>query len=214
MSDQVRFMRNEVNRLQEENKALKEEVASLRHYVTSLANLMEAVDEMDVNAEVMALLGRILQNAMVLIEAEDASLLVSDDETGELVFVLAYGYVPQANLVGVRVPAGKGIAGWVAQHRKPVIVHNAPSDARFYSHIDASTQHKTNTILAVPIMTQNRVLGVIEALNKRGSALFNETDQVLLSLLCRFAGEVLLHIVERDEAGTQPSPETETPPSS
>jgi Nif-specific regulatory protein len=180
---------------------------SLRHYVASLADLMEAVEEMDVNAEVMPLLGHILQNAMVLIEAEDASLLVTDDETGELVFVLAYGRVPQADLVGVRVPAGKGIAGWVAQHRKPVIVHNAPSDVRFYSDIDMSTQHKTNTILAVPIMTQNRVLGVIEALNKKGDALFNETDQVLLSLLCRFAGEVLLHVVERDEAETQTSPE-------
>ncbi len=208
MSDTNRYMKNEISRLQEENKTLKEEVLSLRQYLTSLTQLMHAVEQMDINAEVMSLLGRILQNAMAMIYAQDASLLVQDDETGELVFVLSYGRVPQNELVGVRVPPGKGIAGWVAQHRKPVVVHNAPSDQRFYAGIDARTQQSTTSILAVPIMTQNRVLGVIEALNKRDGALFNETDQVLLSLLCRFAGEVLLRIVERGEVEqSQPAPE-------
>lgn len=214
MSDQIRYMKSELGRLQEENKALKEEVVSLRHYLTALDQVMLAIEEMSPNVEIMPLLGRILQRAIRVIDAEDGSLLVLDEETGELEFVLTHGQVPEQNLIGVRIPPGKGIAGWVAHHKKPVVAHNAPSDHRFYSGIDSSLQYNTHSILAVPIMAHGRVLGVIEALNKRDGALFNETDQVLLSLLCRFAGDVLLRIVEREEGSRTAEAEPVVPSTS
>src|SRR5438046_555872 len=117
MSDQSRYFKQEVARLQEENQELKEEVLSLRQYLDSLNALMEAIDEIDPNAEFIPMLDKVLFNALGVIDAEAGSLLVLDEDTQELAFVLAHGTVPQENLVGLRIPPGKGIAGWVAAHR-------------------------------------------------------------------------------------------------
>lgn len=199
MSDYGRYIQQEVNRLQEENRELREEVISLRQYIDSIQSLMEAVEEIDPKSEIMPLLDRILYNAMAVINASDGSLLVTDDETGELVFVLAHGRVKTEDIVGQRIPPGKGIAGWVAKNKKPTIVNNTRTDDRFYSRLDEKLSFETRSIVAAPIVGGNRVLGVIEVLNKKDGKPFNQTDQTLLQLLCRFAGEILNIMIQQDE---------------
>jgi signal transduction protein with GAF and PtsI domain len=199
MSDQLRYLQQEVSRLQDENRSLKGEVLSLREVIDSIELLSSAIGDLDANTEIMPLLGRILASALAVIHAEDGSLLVLDEETGELVFVLSYGQIPQENLSGIRIPAGKGIAGWVAAHNRPTIVNNASSDDRFYAGIDLHFDFTTNSVLAVPIASEGRVMGVVEVLNKTSGAPFSETDQALLSLLCRFAGDIIQTVIHRDE---------------
>ncbi len=206
MSDQLRYMQHEVSRLQDENRALKEEVVSLRQYLNSLQALMTAIDQIAPSDEIMPLLDRILYNALLVINARNGSLLVLDEETRELVFVITHGDVPRQQLVGVRIPPGKGIAGWVVEHRRPTVVNNAASDDRFFPGIDTRFDFQTQSILAAPIIGSGRVLGVIEVLNKQNDAPFNQTDQTLMMLLCRFAGEVLSAIVQRDEPAAAAAP--------
>ncbi len=192
------YVKQELARLKDENESLREEVISLRQYMDALQTLMESVDDMDPNAEIMPLLDRILFNAQTLINAQDGSLLVTDEESNELVFVLARG-VGSAQLPGRRMPWDKGIAGWVVQNKKSTIVNNASADDRFYAGIDQSIKFETRSILAAPILGGSKVLGVIEVVNKRNGLPFNKTDQTLLTLLCRFAGEVLHRMVQQDE---------------
>jgi sigma-B regulation protein RsbU (phosphoserine phosphatase) len=203
MSEQTRYLKNEVTRLKEENKALKEEVLSLRQYIDSLNALTEAVDEIEKGTEIMPVLDRILYNALMVINAEAGSLMVVDDDTQELVFVIAHGKVPREQLMGLRIPQGKGIAGWVAVHRKPAIVNNTSGDNRFYSDVDTGSGFHTDSILAVPIIGNGQVMGVVEVLNKRGGALFNQTDQMLMTLLCHFAGEVLSGLMLRQDVAAR-----------
>jgi GAF domain-containing protein len=203
MSEQTRYLKNEVTRLQEENKALKEEVMSLRQYLDSLNALNEAVDEIEKGKDITGVLDRILYNALMVINAEAGSLMVVDDETQELVFVIAHGKVPREKLMGLRIPHGKGIAGWVAVHKKPAIVNNTSGDTRFFSDVDTGSGFQTDSILAVPIIGNNEVLGVIEVLNKRGGAMFNQTDQMLMTLLCHFAGEVLSGMMLREDVAAR-----------
>lgn len=200
MNDPNRYLKHEVTRLTEENRTLKEEVVSLRQYLDALNSLARAVEEMNPSQEVMALLDRLLYNAVGVINAEAGSLLVVDDETQDLVFVISHGSVPHEKLAGIRIPAGKGIAGWVAAHNKPTIVNNTAGDARFFSGVDTRVSYTTNSVLAVPIAGRSGVLGVVEVLNKRSSLPFTQTDQTLLSLLCKFAGEVLSEIMASDSA--------------
>jgi GAF domain-containing protein len=200
MSDLTRTLRREVARLKEENDALREEVMSLRQYLDALYHLVDAIDQLDPSQEVVPLLDRMLQNAMQVLSAKDGSLLVRDEESNELVFVLARGEVDPRKLVGQRVPAGKGIAGWVVQHKRPTIVNQARSDDRFYAGVDQAMQFQTNSVLAVPIIGRGDVLGVIEMLNKQNGLPFNTADQTMLLLLCKFAGEVLYTMVERDKS--------------
>jgi GAF domain-containing protein len=190
-TDTLRFALQENQRLQEENRRLREEVYALHHYVEAASTLVEAIDSLDPGDEIMPLLDRVLYVALTVIDAKDGSLLVLDDETGELVFVLAHGDVEESKLVGVRLPPGEGIAGWVAQHGKPAIVNDARRDPRFLSIIDEAFDFVTESILASPIACRGRVLGVIEVLNKHSGRPFSSGNQVLLQLLCRFAGEIL-----------------------
>ena len=161
---------------------------------------MEAVDEIEKKTEIMPVLDRILYNALMVINAEAGSLLVTDDETQELVFMIAHGDVPRELLLGRRVPAGKGIAGWVVTQRKIAVVNNTAGDPRFYDEIDSGSGFRTLNLMAAPIIGNDQVLGVLEVLNKRGGALFSETDQTLMNLLCHFAGEVLTAMMLRQDA--------------
>jgi GAF domain-containing protein len=199
--------RDEIARLQEENRTLAREVAGLRRFIRSLQNLADA-SEGDVSSHIVELLEQILRNALEAIDARNGSLLVLDEDSGELVFVLALGEVPPSSLTGVRLPPGTGIAGWVADHREPTIVEDARKDPRFYPGVDDAFQFNTKSLVAAPIVGGGRLIGVIEALNKEAGRSFSADDLALLMLLCRFAGE-LLHSLEeqfalRQTAGTPP----------
>jgi len=195
MHDTDRHLHDELARLQEDNQLLQKEVATLRRFSRSLKRLSEAADRRENTEDVMALLNQILNQCLETIGAEDGSLLILDEETRELVFVLTEGAIPQQEMAGLRLPAGKGIAGWVVQNREPTIVENPYNDQRFYPEVDDIFRFRTNSILAAPIVGGGRVLGVLEALNKELGKSFTADDLALLTLLCRFAGE-LLHSLE------------------
>ena len=198
---QLHQLHGDLARLRDENRVLNEEVTGLRRFIRSLQNLADASDRRSLDADVMDILEQILRNALDAISAEDGSLLVRDEDTGELVFVLAMGDIPQDKLAGMRLAPGQGIAGWVAEHREPTIVEDAHTDKRFYRGVDDTFEFYTRTVLAAPIVGGGRVLGVIEVLNKQLGGSFTVDDLSLLMLLCRFAGE-LLHSLEEQVAAS------------
>ena len=212
-SGSTHYLRQEVARLQEENHQLKDELLPLRSYVDALQSLMDAIDAMHESIAIIPLLQQIMYNALTVLDAKDGSLLVLDEETDELVFVLASGDVEEDQLVGYRLPPGEGIAGWVVKNAKATIVNNVKSDPRFLPSVDEAFDFQTDSILAAPIMGGGRVLGVIEALNKHSGENFSKTDQTLLALLCHFAGEVILRMIassdERVAAHRKSKSETE-----
>jgi GAF domain-containing protein len=101
--------------------------------------------------------------------------------------------------VGRRLRRGEGIAGWVAAQRRATVVNDVHADDRFFGDVDKEVEFNTRSILAAPIVGGGQVLGVIELLNKEGGALFSTGDQTLLSLMCRFSGELLYTLIRRDK---------------
>lgn len=184
----------------DENQALRDEVISLRTFIDSMLNVMEAIENAPPEFEILELLEEILTNARNTINASDGSLLVVDEDTEELVFVLSQGTIQRERLRWRRLPPGTGIAGWVATHRRATVINDARTDERFYRSLDDELDFETRSVLAAPILGGGRVLGVIEILNKSNGRLFSSGDQTLLSLICRFAGE-LLHNVIGSRAG-------------
>ena len=182
-----------------ENRMLRNENEQLRHFIASLKRLMDAVDRrasLDTVEDTVEILEGIVCDAMDVINAKDASLLVKDDDTDQLTFVISKGDVPADELFGKRIPAGQGIAGWVVENRQPLVVEKAQMDERFFGGVDKKLEFKTRNILAAPIIGGDRVLGVLEVLNKDLGMNFTEDDEERLMILCRFAGE-LLHSLER-----------------
>ncbi|MGA8271528.1 MAG: GAF domain-containing protein, partial [Candidatus Sulfotelmatobacter sp.] len=92
------------------------------------------------------------------------SLLMVDEQKDELYFAIAVGDKAEA-LKNVRLKVGEGIAGWVAKHGEQVILNDVDGDPRFAKRVDEATQWETRSIIAVPLKSRLRVLGVIQLVN-------------------------------------------------
>ncbi len=141
----------------------------------------------EVNLE--ELLQLITANATDILDAEAGSLLLtSDDGSGDLVFRVAIGG-SGSDIIGVRVAAGKGLVGEVASTGKSVIVSDVMSDPRWAGELGKGP-FQTRSVIAVPLISQNNVTGVLEVLNKRGVG-FDRDDAELLNT---FAGQAAVAI--------------------
>jgi len=126
-------------------------------------------------ADVKALLTQIIESATELTEGEASSLMLVNPEDNKLYFEIALG--PKGpSLKQYSVNMGEGIAGWVAEKNTSLIVNDVQNDARFYPDIAQKIGFPTNSILAVPMMVKDKLVGVIEILNKRGGKKFTEED--------------------------------------
>lgn len=181
--------------LRAEQRELVGEADALRRFITCMRKLVDAAGSRQRESEIYLLFEQVLDNAISAVNARDGSLLVPDRRTRELVFLMVRGDEPHTRLVGRRLPPGEGIAGWVARHRRAVIVNNVAADERFYPGVDRELDYRTQSVLAAPLIGGDRLLGVVELLNKRDRRLFSVANQTLLRLMCRFAGELLACMV-------------------
>lgn len=124
--------------------------------------------------ELADLLATVLRLASRVVDAETASLLLLDEKTSELYFDVALDMGEEASKV--RLKLGQGIAGTVAQTRKAEIINDVRQDPRWSPRMDEKSGFSTRSILAVPLLLKGRLLGVVEAINKHGSA-FDESDR-------------------------------------
>ncbi len=151
-----------------------------------LAVLNEVGSSITSSLDLRTVLSTIVQKAIELLHAEAGSLLLVDEHSSELVFEVTFG--PAADdLRGQRLPFGKGIVGAVAQTRRPQIVNEAQRDVRWLRDVDKTTAFSTRAILAVPMINKDRVIGVLELINKLDSDRYTEEDQNLLTAFANTA---------------------------
>jgi GAF domain-containing protein len=193
ITNPMTVLQRENVRLQEENQKLQHELRSHREFIAVLTELTSASTRMRTDAELMPLLRDIFGKALHLLNAPDGSLSLLDAENNELQFVLVAGALAE-ELVGFRIAANEGIAGWVVQHAEGALVHDVRRDQRFSASIDQRFRFQTQSIAAAPLIGDGKVLGVIEALNQPGDQPFSQLDLALLRLLCHYAGEALANI--------------------
>ncbi len=193
VTNPMAVMRRENARLLEENEHLQVELRNLREFVKSLNDLTLSAKNVTSDDELLRLMETIFYKALSLVNAPDGSLMLLDDETNELAFVLVKGSL-ESNLIGYRIPADEGIAGWVVQNAEPTLVRDVRRDPRFSNTIDDQFTFRTQSIAAAPLIGDRKVYGLIETLNQPGDQPFSESDLALLGLLCRFAGEALADV--------------------
>ncbi|MEZ4669208.1 MAG: GAF domain-containing protein [Anaerolineae bacterium] len=198
----VAIMQRENARLKAENERLQRELLNLREFVQILDDLAGRTKNISNDDELLPLLERIFVKALGLLNAPDGSLLLLDDESNELVFMLVKGSLA-ANLKGYRIPADEGIAGWVVQRGEPTLVRDVRRDERFSETVDDEFKFRTQSIAAAPLIGDGKVYGLIEALNQPGDVPFSDDDLALMGLLCRFAGEMLADIERRQPASRE-----------
>lgn len=169
-------------RLYNETAELARRMTILNDISSNLGALFEDLD---------ALLQRITESAVEILNGEAGSLLLVDEATGDLVFRYAVGGAGQA-LVGTRLPPGSGIVGMVVMTGRHLIVNDASHDPRWYGELASdNVPFRTDAILAVPLNARGRVIGVLEVINKQGGAGFEDGDA---NLLTAFASQAAIAI--------------------
>jgi len=172
---EVDALRREVERLQQCNRSVGERLSALQ-VVQRIAHSLVSEGSLD------ELLEKILGCAVQVAHASAGALLLLDRAAGELVFEVIEGGAG-APLRKARMPADKGIAGWVVTHGKPLIVHDVTQDERFYPRISLEFNFPARSILCVPLIVRGSVIGALEVLNKTGDAQFTVEDRDMLTIL-------------------------------
>jgi HD-GYP domain-containing protein (c-di-GMP phosphodiesterase class II) len=122
---------------------------------------------------------RAIEAASTLVNCEAVSLLLMDRATGQLYFDIALG-AGADRVKNIKLEKGQGIAGWVAEQKKPIIVGDAQNDPRLFKKADQKSGFRTRNMLCVPVSTPTSLIGVLQAINKRDTT-FDDNDARLLT---------------------------------
>ena len=135
-----------------------------------------------------SLLQSIVDVARTIFAAEAASIFLFDEEADELVFEAVSGRGGDT-LVGTRFPSSSGIAGFALVTRQPLVVDDLDSDPRFSAERAASTGYVPSSIVASPLLHDERALGVLSVLDRAKDRPFGIAE---LELLSRFSTQAAI----------------------
>jgi signal transduction protein with GAF and PtsI domain len=133
--------------------------------------LREIIETVDVANAMTEPLTDSIKNLLYLsgssMRSEEASVIIRDGDHGDLRFLSAIGQVAD-QLIGIKIPSGKGIAGFVFSSGQPMAVADVGQEESFYAEVDKKTGYSTQTILATPLRHRGEVIGVLEYVNRIG----------------------------------------------
>ena len=148
-------------------------------------------------------LQRILEQISQALRVDVVSLALLNPEGTELVFRATTG-PKQVEIIGLRLPIGQGVAGWVAREGRGAIVPDATKDPRFYPGVDQLLGFETKAIACAPIRSRGQIIGVLEALNPQDGS-FDSDALLVLTGIGSLAGTAIRHaqLFERMQAAHQ-----------
>ena len=132
------------------------------------------------------LVRQLLADAVRLVPAQAAALLLFDPDGHNLVFS-ASRHLEAGVIDGLRMPADRGIAGWVAQHRQPLLLEDASRDPRWNRSFEAATRFRPHSMLCVPLVTKHTLHGVIQVMNRLDGRPFDAHQLRLVQILADHA---------------------------
>lgn len=131
------------------------------------------------------ILAEIMRITTELLYAEGSSIILLDEEKDEMIFHITTGEKSE-ELKKIRLKKGEGIAGHVFSTKTPIIVNNPLRDPNFSSKVDDLTKFSTKNLICVPILTSEKIIGVLEAVNKKEH--FDEYDLKICEAIASQAG--------------------------
>lgn len=176
----------------QENAVLRAELDHLRRFVEALEDITEQAASFSSSRQVLPLLDNILLRAMAVTGAQVGVVALLDIDKDELMFALVHGDL-KGSLTGFTMPADQGILGWVVQNRQAVLVPDAQADPRFSRAVDEDFAFTTRSVVAAPLLGDQRVLGAVEVLHT-DDTVFTAQHLRLLRLTCHVAGEALANV--------------------
>jgi len=140
-----------------------------------LKSLLHITTLLNSSLDVSYVKQKTIEGITELVNAEVGSLLLYDEKTEELFFEVALGEKGQ-KVKEIRLKIGEGIAGTVAKERKSYIIDDVNKDPRFFRKADEKSGFVTKSIMCSPLEYQGKLLGVIQAINKKDDSFFTQDD--------------------------------------
>lgn len=166
------------------------EIRAMEEKLRRLSTFKDASYLINSTLDLSELLDVIMEKTKEVMDAEASSVFQIDEDKKELYFISAKGGGGEA-AKKIRVPFGKGIVGWVAEKGETLYVQDVSRDSRWFKGVDEETKWETKSILAVPLKTKDKLIGVAEVLNKRGDRLFTKDDVALFEALGEMAASAM-----------------------
>jgi GAF domain-containing protein len=148
-----------------------------------------------------SLLQATVEVARAIFGAKAASVFLLDEEADELVFEAVAGE-GAGELIGMRFPAGTGVAGWVLTTRQPLVIDDLSADTRFSREAAESTGYVPKSMMAVPLLVEERALGVLEVLDRPPESRVTLAEVDLLGLFANQAA-IALELLQRARRARQ-----------
>lgn len=155
----------------------------LDHY----QRIIEISQELNATFDLMSLLRKIVSAAKELIHTEAASIMLVDEATGQLHFTIASNIKPH-EMENIVVPIEGSIAGWIVTHGEPRVINDIESEPQHFTGVDNEISFRTRNMLGVPMRSHDKVIGVMQAVNKRNDQRFNDDDITTARTLASQAG--------------------------
>ncbi|MFN8377133.1 MAG: GAF domain-containing sensor histidine kinase [Anaerolineae bacterium] len=155
--------------------------SSVEQLLSRYERIIEISQQLNSTLDHMVLLRRIIAAAMELTETEAASILLLDNSTGELRFELSSN-MTQTETDRIVVPMEGSIAGWVVRHGEARVIEDVTHEPSVFKGVDEAIEFRTQSLLAVPMRAQKRIIGALEAVNKRDGSFTGEDIRMLTIL--------------------------------
>ncbi len=172
----------------EPSPAMASDLNQLQGKVDRLSSLIDVGAIISSSLDVEEVIRLVMQKAQTVMEAETCSILLLNEEMNTLEFELALdsdGETEQTLKEKVRLQMGQGVAGWCAQERRSVLVADVRQDERFFIGADEATGFVTRSLMAVPLINKDQLIGVAEVINPTNKETFDESDLELFETFCR-----------------------------
>ena len=156
--------------------------SELKKKVKQLEFLAKAAHSMNATLDFDQLIDVIMRIVKRALNVETVSLSLLDDDGKNLSFKLARGRKGRA-VAGLKIPVGESLMGWVARYKKPLLLADARNDRRYSPEIERKLGLKMKSVAAIPLMRRGRLIGVLEAVNRRGREPLGQSDMDLLVAL-------------------------------
>ena len=147
----------------------------------SYLRVIEISRDLASTLDLNTLLDDIVRAAADVTRAEAASILLYDDTARQLYFQVATN-IDEPTMRGLIVPLDKSLAGWIVTNRKSLRIDDAQKDDRHFGEVEQTIGFSTHSLLGIPLITKNKVVGVLEVINKKRGR-FTDPDESMLSVL-------------------------------
>jgi len=186
-----------VQMLRDENESLKARIQQISIRLTRHQQAFRALNQMDdtmsglsAKFDLKKLLNKLLSLALHACDSENGSLILVDDESGELVFADVVGEARE-QLRNHRISSDTGIVGNVVMTKIPVLVPDVQKSVQWSSEIDQVVGFKTRALMCAPLYNDDKTYGAIEVVNNRSNDDFDENDLAILRVTARYVSQAL-----------------------